>query len=933
MRVCRRSNEENIMKNRTSMHFKLFFLCSYTLMLLCAHGIPICYAQEQDIVESFGLYSKGVDYYHSGRLYEARGVLERAVKLDPMNDEAQGYLDLVNAELKMRSQGQLDFYQDEREFKRESDFDEEKTYAEVESYEPQIESYEDDYDYENFMPDIEPEGQPYSRDKIKAVSEALNEAISPARVKGEYRMSIGFTGEDVIWKEANGDYNERNFRMIDENFPKYNTYDTRVYDRLKVVFDTNEKREGLNFHSDITVDPWSFVGKTEKFLITGTDWGDTAELELKYWSGTRSTINETVYSLRGGNSFALPEIKVQDGNTAKTIVYGATKNERDEYDYMTIPEQKIDFTFQPIREMWFDYKKDDCSFRVFPFGLENQALSSDDPMGLSNHHIYWESSPWLDEWKAGHLNVVGGDNFWRGEWSDDLAFFTRDSELKRLTALRGVSLQGNLLDNTDLSMTLAAPKGLWQDYGEVNALPGAVRAKTQLTDSLMVGVIDTFRIGYNDDDKTDSYNNVIGIDTSYDIGSANIVAEAAMSESEYDKASSYKTEKDGTMTHLAVKKEVGLGNVRLAFTRMDKDFDPGLANYRETRADMYWGRHIHFKEPLEYTSWGSDPMKYEDIDPFRIGDGIDIGRSAINFRFDAKEFWNGSMDNLIDFRYVRDSEQKYVEGVFREENMLRISPQWTSKLLYIYHDLPKTKGGIDPISYDSDTGEFLKNTAIEDGKDPSLSTYSLGLEYAPEPWISFFGIYENTNDYRFGTGNYPNGLLNSTYFTTETIDGKVYRKEVAQLYSQGYFDLPPYDRFNIFRAGISLKPTEKLGIDFDYTKNDFKFAAGRDDNINHIGSTLKYNVNPRLTGFLKYTFSRLYDMYALNASGDLKYENHHNVFMELNYNVSEYGLLVIQLGEGNVISPVWAATASPYGDFYPTLDTQHILRIYYHGIF
>ena len=110
-------------------------------------------------------------------------------------------------------------------------------------------------------------------------------------------MSIGVTGDDFVWKKANGDYNERNFRMIDHNFPKTNTYDTKVYDRFKVVVDTNPENNGLNFHSDITVDPWSFTGKTEKFTVTSNDTLDRVELELKYWAGTRSTINEKYYTL------------------------------------------------------------------------------------------------------------------------------------------------------------------------------------------------------------------------------------------------------------------------------------------------------------------------------------------------------------------------------------------------------------------------------------------------------------------------------------------------------------------------------------------------------------------------------------------------------------------------------------------------------------
>ena len=235
--------------------------------------------------------------------------------------------------------------------------------------------------------------------------------------------------------------------------------------------------------------------------------------------------------------------------------------------------------------------------------------------------------------------------------------------------------------------------------------------------------------------------------------------------------------------------------------------------------------------------------------------------------------------------------------------------------------------------YDPDTGESLINTAIKDGEDPSMSTCSFGLNYEPEEWINVFGIYENTNDSTFSTGDYPRKLLNETSFTTETINGKVYREISPFLYNQGYFPAPPYERFNIYRIGISLKPAPGLGIDLDYTKNDFKFSQSMDDNMNHFGAGLKYEFTPKLTGFLKYTFSKAYNLYRLNTSGDLKYQNHHNIFMEFNYTVSEYGRLIIQLGEGSAISPVWSYTASPFGDFYPTLDTQHIIRIYYNGRF
>jgi len=930
---------------RNTGKMKRFYWLNIIIALALTFSSMPCYAQGQYVAESFGLCSKGVEYYRSGKLYEAKEILERSVRLDPKNDEAQGYLDLVNAEIDMRARGRLDFYEGADELRRErdsggelSDFGSGEIVSEsIEDDNPEYYEYEERYEffegediidgvysdnpedyeweYEDYYEDIDTR-RDFCRvplDPIKAKVFGFNSGISPGKIKGDYQMALGVTSEDLIWKNANGDYNERNFRMIEHNYPKINTFDTRVYDRLKVVFDTNEEGEGLNFHSDITIDPWSFVGKTERFTVTGGT--DSVEMELKYWSGTRSTINETVYTLRQGDYLNTTEYKVSDGKVPSFDIasfFGTN---------FSMPEKEVDFTFQPFRELWFDYNKDDYKFKVFPFGLEDQALTSDDPLGLSNHHTYWEASPWLYDWIPGHVNT-GQNDFWRGQWSDDLPFFTRDSDLKRLTALRGASFQGKLFDNTDLSMTAATPKGLWQDYESVTAIPAAIRTKSRLSDDLMLGFTGTIKTGYVDDNKTDSYNHVAGVDLSYDFNpTTNIVAEIAMSKSEDDKSTSYETEKNGAAAHIGLEKQTNLGGAEIAFTHMDEAFDPGLATYTETRRDMFWGRHIYFKE-----------AEYPGLEPFRIGDGVDIGRNAFNFNLDTKDALGKQMDNLIDYRYVRDSDHKYVEGVFREENTFRINPEWTSKFLYIYHDLPKTKGGIDPIKCDVDTGEFLLNAAVEDGEDPSMSTYSFGLEYAPEEWIKVHGIYENTNDFTFAEDDHPRDLLNSFNFSTEALEGLVYRNKAPYLYSQGYFDLPPYERFNIYRVGVSLRPSEDLGINFDYTKNDYKFAQSVDDNMNHFNASAKYRFNCKLTGFLKYTYSKAYNLFRLNTSGDLRYEDHHNVFVEFNYQVTDSGLFVIQFGESSVVPPMWS-TGSPYGDFYPALDTRHIVRVYYQGIF
>ena len=93
------------------MEIKNISKITWLIVVLLNCYIVGVYAQEQDIAESFGMYSKGIDYYHKGKLYDARETLEQAVRLDPRNDEAQGYLDLVNAEINMREKGKLGTYQ------------------------------------------------------------------------------------------------------------------------------------------------------------------------------------------------------------------------------------------------------------------------------------------------------------------------------------------------------------------------------------------------------------------------------------------------------------------------------------------------------------------------------------------------------------------------------------------------------------------------------------------------------------------------------------------------------------------------------------------------------------------------------------------------------------------------------------------------------
>ena len=244
------------------------------------------YAQEQNIAESFGLYSKGIEYYHNGKLYEAQQTLEQAVKLDPRNDEAQGYLDLVKAEINMRKEGRLNSYQEIKPIRKETDPGNREQYAETREYR-QYESKPE--------PEIQPSEEPannkeYAEEKEKPDASNVN---NNGKISGEIRASIGITPEDFIWKDANGDNIgvpfEKNWRYLFGQ-DRQNTYDKKIYDSLKINLDTRNPT-GFNLYGQIVIDPWTFVG-TKDVRINSIAGGDYADIKLKYWSGTRSTINE-----------------------------------------------------------------------------------------------------------------------------------------------------------------------------------------------------------------------------------------------------------------------------------------------------------------------------------------------------------------------------------------------------------------------------------------------------------------------------------------------------------------------------------------------------------------------------------------------------------------------------------------------------------------
>jgi len=778
-------------------------------------------------------------------------------------------------------------------------------------------------------------------------------------ITGSTQLSLGVTSDDTIWKRANFDLNERqkSWRMTSDGAfnRQFNTYDPAIYDSLDVNVDTQNK-QGFNFHTDVTVDPWSFVGKSDKITVTGSN-GDRAEFQMLYWSNTGYILNHTINTSLKGDSFGIPEIKVKDGITDPLTI----KPYRFQTATFNIPSMKINREFQPVRELWLDYANDQLKFRAFPMAYEDQAYTSDDPLAITNHNIWWKDSMWLRNYMPGNFNsqdTIGLSSipsYTKGHWDDSLSFLAKDSTGRYLTALRGFSLAFQPQEETSFDTTLATPRNLWQDYGTVDNVISASRLKHYLSDNFMLGGTFTSRIGFitESKQKLDSKNFVAGMDLGYEITDGlKAQAEVLTSKSYYDMDNSdYKTESRGNAYYFSFitrypqksimdlkygydeigmdKSESYLVKSKFYASLMDEGFDSALSDFHDSRQDAFWSRYIHFRSPMEYyyTGLKNQPANWDELNATRIGDGIDIGSSVLGFRLEV--FLKDKFANLFDVRNVHKAEGKFVENVARDEATVKLTDKLTAKALGIYQRMPKTSGGIDPFVYDGGTGEFFKNSAVLDGKNPTLKTGSLGLNYDFFDWLSLNGIYERTNDYTLMYADFPHDVLlnNTTFYGTYYQDNKLYRFDEPFLFEQGLFPQPPYEFYNIFKCGLRLAPLENLEIYLDYTRNEFEAASINSDNMNHVGMEFTYMPTKKIGMVFKYTYSRWQDLDRLQA-GITSPVGHHNFFSEFRYLPSKDDELILQYGAGDITS-IGNRNIDPYGGTLLTLDTQHIIRAYY----
>ncbi|MBL7069197.1 MAG: hypothetical protein ISS34_05005 [Candidatus Omnitrophica bacterium] len=752
----------------------------------------------------------------------------------------------------------------------------------------------------------------------------INEKIYPFKISGEYQLAWGYDGGDVnregdrgIWKKA--DWNEANLvYALDNQYvfgrDRENTYDRRIYDKFRLKIES-VRETGFNVLSEIVVDPWSFVGKTDYIMVTSP--GGQFPMQLRYWSNTQRTIDERIW-LSSGNDFVnIPQIEVHNGSTLPQAVVSRWNN-----IVFDIPRMEINRDFRPLRKWELNYKEEYLKFKIFPFADHDHSYTSDDPLVLSNNHTYWEASPWLNRWDAGiyYPPAVG---YRRGAWRDDIAFESRDSDFNFLTLLRGLSFELDYND-TYAGGAIGTPLTLWQDFDSINSLPGAVRIKQNLFGDYYVGTTYAFNYGF-DQEYLDALNHVIGIDAGYEIPDLfNVRGEFARSTDRLDwnghDPRMERTKSEGNAFRIEAKGDFMKDvtgeptlKVQTDYTFMDTGFRARLSNYRNTRKDEFWGKHINF-----------NPVS-PNFDPFRIGNGVDTGRNVYHIRLENILFAE-KFTSLFDARFVRGSDGSKIENVYREEFTMKPIGNLVGKFLFRYQDLPETQLNVDPyiledyISSDN-TGDYVVNDDIAEGEDADVWTCSFGLHYDPINWLGLEGIYERTNDYEV----FPQLTLNDAGFRNI---GDI-RELNHFIYNQPLIAIPPYDDYDIFKARIYYTPMDSVRIKLEYVLNEFKHATGRDDNISHYGVEADFDITENLRTSFKFTRSQVVDLFMQSERNtDVPFNHHNNIFAQMEYDFFEDHTFVVQFGEFFIPTKYSAVHW-----MLNTIDTQRIVRIYLKGRF
>ncbi|MBF0511906.1 MAG: hypothetical protein HQL13_06225, partial [Candidatus Omnitrophica bacterium] len=508
---------------------------------------------------------------------------------------------------------------------------------------------------------------------------------------------------------------------------------------------------------------------------------------------------------------------------------------------------------------------------------ENQALTTDDPLKLSNNKEWWAESPWIDSWAGGNINSGASPvSFSPGYWDKSLSFYTKDVDGQRITALRGVSMTWTPTDQTAINAEVATPKTLWQEYGDLQSVPGSMRIKQFIGDLFYVGAVGNIHEGYVNGQQ-DAENYTEAADTGMIlIKGLKLSAEVAASNSLYDETTpKYATKFSGNAYYASFEFSSNPENMlnkdyfnyqaedptenffksQIYFARMDDSFESSLSDYNGTSQDSYWGEHLTFyPSDYRYLPGVLPGLSQYDLGVFSIGNGMDYGRKVMAWRADT-DLLENKLHGLGDFRYVTDNYGNNIESVTRTQWTYDATDKWTIKGLYWWNARPKTTSiningtilPVDPFVFtDNQTQDPVVNAASVPGKDPSLQSASLGSRYALTNWAAINGVWEYSNNATLGANEYPMGDLTSSFISVVPHNGAYYRETVAQIYDQGYFQQAPYEYHNIFKTGLELTPTQAWHIYLDYTANPNSFAGNIDDNMSHVGLETSYVLTPKM---------------------------------------------------------------------------------------
>ena len=587
--------------------------------------------------------------------------------------------------------------------------------------------------------------------------------------------------------------------------------------------------------------------------------------------------------------------------------------------------------FRPVRKLWIEYKEDPLYVKAFFLADQADGLTSDDPLNLSNNHVYWAPSPWLYSFDPGMLLGTAPRSYQSAKWSWDLPWYAQDTNRNFLTFLRGGTVGYNFGDTATVTFTAAAPMSLWDDFDACDNVPVAGRFKMKAAPGLDIGSTYTSRYGIYKQN-ANANNQVLGFDFDYNIGQdTHLIGEYAASYLRMVEIGEQQYVNTGYAYVTGIKStrewEKHLFSWDTTFTQMSHNFSPGLADYRDTREDRDWGRHIWF-----------DPIGEEDA-AIRIGDSVDVNRYVVGANARAT-LYDNLVDFYLNFRNAHSSyTNKFIENTTRFEVTVNPLSALQLKGLFLNRARPLSYGGLDPWIYDRYWDIPYPNQQVQDGQRADLFTISGGakLELYDQK-LTIYGIYEATNDPQ----DFPRREVNFPSNYNRMYNNIPFSDVTNTLFNQGIFNLPPYDFYNIWKGVVIVRPVDKITIRYTHVTNGNRnYAPLLDDNLNHDAIDITYKVFDRLVVQAGYSYSRVINLRrAMDTNaGDMPFEPHNNVYAQAKYTMNrdhnfivqfgEYGILEQELGEFGNLNPGMGFLSSRQG----VLDTRSIVRMFYQGKF